>query len=79
MRKSVPLVISPKAPSKPSQTLCRIHKHRGSMRLGQEGIDFVSPPVERQRMRACFRRHHLLTAHGVYIDDVYDPRLSNAT
>ena len=26
-------------------------------------------------MGACFSRHYLLTAHGVYIDDVYDPRL----
>ena len=26
-------------------------------------------------MGACFSRHHLQTAHGVYIDDVYDPRL----
>ncbi len=32
-------------------------------------------PVERQRMGACFRRHHLQTPHAIYIDDVYDPRL----
>ena len=47
------------------------------MRVGQEGKDFVSLPIERQSVGACFRRHHFETAHGVYIDDVYDPRFSD--
>src|SRR5712691_400518 len=55
----------------------RIDKYRGTMRLGQERIDFVSLPVECQRVCACFRRHHLLAAHCANIDDVYDPRIAD--
>ena len=40
------------------------------MRLGEEGVNFASPPIERQRVRSCFRRHHLLAAHCPNIDDV---------
>jgi hypothetical protein len=34
-------------------------------------------PVERQRVRSCFRRHHLLAAHRADVDDIYDARLAD--
>src|SRR5450759_1755106 len=53
----------------------RIDKYRGTMRLGEERIDFVSLSVECQRVCTYFRRHHLLAAHCTNIDDVYYPRI----
>ena len=50
--------------------LSHIDKYRRPMRLGQECIDFVSLPIECQRVCASFRRHHLLTAHCANIDNV---------
>jgi hypothetical protein len=50
--------------------LSHIDKYRGTMRLGQECIDFVSLPIECQRVCARFRRHHLLAAHCANIDNV---------
>ena len=47
------------------------------MRLGQERIDFVSLPVECQRVCACFRWHYLGAAHRTDIDDVYYPRIAD--
>ena len=47
------------------------------MRLGQERVDFVSLPIERQRVCARFRRHYLLAAHCANIDDVYNPRIAD--
>ena len=55
----------------------RIDKYRGTMRLGQERIDFVSLSVECQRVCTFFRRHHLLAAHCTNIDDVYYPRIAD--
>src|SRR5450759_2446515 len=55
----------------------RIDKYRGTMRLGQERIDFVSLSVECQRVCTYFRRHHLLAAHCTNIDDVYYPRIAD--
>src|SRR5215472_911299 len=38
----------------------RIDKHRGTMGLRQKRIDFVSGPIERQRVGTRLRRHNFL-------------------
>jgi hypothetical protein len=58
-------------------TSSRIDKYRGTMRLEQERIDFVSPSVECQRVCTYFRRHHPRAAHCANIDDVYYPRIAD--
>src|ERR1700719_499768 len=67
----------PPAVAQTRSTSSRIDKYRGTMRLGQERIDFVALPVECQRVRACFRRHHFLAAHRANIDDVYYPGIAD--
>src|ERR1700730_6003171 len=61
----------------PSFSISRIDKYRGTMRLRQERIDFAPVSVDCQRMRACFRWHHLLAAHRANIDDIYYPRIAD--
>src|SRR5712671_4906572 len=50
----------------------RIDEYRGTMRSGQERIDLVSFPIERQRVGARFGRRHFVAAHRADIDDVDD-------
>ena len=55
----------------------RIDEHCGSMRPRQKRIDFVSFPIERQRVRTCFGRDDLVPAHHGNIDNVYYAKLTN--
>ena len=48
-----------------------------TMGAWQKGIDFVSCPIERQRMRTRFCRHDFLPTHCGNIDDVYDARIAD--
>ena len=40
------------------------------MRSRQKRIDFVSFPIERERVRTCLSRHDFFPAHCGNIDDV---------
>jgi hypothetical protein len=47
------------------------------MRVRQEGVDFASLTIERQRVRARFRRHDFQAAHCRDVDHVYYARIAN--
>lgn len=42
------------------------------MRPWQKRVDFVSFPIERQRVGTRFRRYNFLPAHCGNVDNVYD-------
>jgi hypothetical protein len=44
-------------------SIARPVKYRGPMRPRQKRVNLVPLAVERERVRACFRRHHILAAH----------------
>src|SRR6516165_2695515 len=52
-------------------------KHCGPMGIWQKRVDLVSLPVERKRVCAWFRAHHLLAAHCFNINDVDYARISD--
>src|SRR5262249_54367711 len=55
----------------------RVDKNRCAMRSRQEGVAFAPLAIERQRVCAGFRRHHLRAAHRADIDDVDNARVAD--
>src|SRR5262249_58373266 len=55
----------------------RVDKNRCAMRSRQESVDFASLAIERQRVCAGFRRHHLRAAHRADIHDVDNARVTD--
>ena len=52
-------------------------KHCGPMGLRKERVNLVPLAIERDRVRACFRRDHFLAAHCFNINDIYDAGLAD--
>src|SRR5215510_1927084 len=55
----------------------RVGKYCGTMGLRQEGVNFASLAIQRQRVGAGFRRHHLSPAHRANVYDIDDPWIAD--